>query len=292
MSTGRSGTDSARRSRTVVVGVEGSSADDALVWAARTAHARQAELEVVHALGHPLSGYEITFDEAIEQAGKRLLQREAARAEAAAPGLSVRTEIDRDTPARSLTARSEHVELVVVGSHRLSAMERVLAGSLSYQVVAGAHCPVAVVPRLPDAAADRVVVGVDGSQDSVAAVALGAAEADRRGLELHVVHSWEEPAMYLGMEYLAGGLGEQVVETERVVLAEAVAGVAQRYPDLPVHQHLVEGRPATVLLAACDRAAMLVVGSRGRQGVTRMLLGSVSHAVVLNAPCPVVVVRS
>lgn len=278
--------------RPVVVGVEGSSANEALLWAARIARARGAELTVVHAIGHPLTGYELTFDEAIEQSGKHLLAREAARAEAEAPGLTVRTEIDRDTPARSLTARSKHAGLVVVGSHRLSAMERVLAGSLSYQVVAGSHCPVAVVPRLADAGADRVVVGADGSHDSVAAVAYGAAEADRLGLELHVVHSWEEPALYLGMEYLAGGLEEQVVETERVVLAESVAGIAERYPDLPVHQHLVEGRPATVLLAAADRAAVLVVGSRGRQGVARMLLGSVSHAVVLNAPCPVVVVRS
>ncbi|MCL3860941.1 universal stress protein [Actinotalea sp. K2] len=277
----------------VVVGVEGTpSSHDALVWAALAARARHCPLEIVNAVGVPYADYDVSFDEAVEQHARSLLRTEAERALEAAPGLEVRTEVDRETPARALTARSETAALVVVGSHRMSLAERVLSGSRSYQVAAGSRCPVAVVPALPGPGTSGVVVGVDGSPDGVAAVALAAAEADRTGTDLHVVRAWQEPAVYVSAEYLVGGFDEQLAENERMLIGESVAGLAEKYPDLVVHQHLVREQPATALLAAAADARLLVVGSRGRHGVVRMLLGSVSHTVVIHAPCPVLVVRT
>lgn len=277
--------------RPVVVGVEGTeSSQDALVWAARTALARHAPLQVLHAVGLPVVGLETYWDDAVEQAARDLVEKEAFRAAEAAPGVDVHTVVDQQSPGRALTQRSVDAQLVVVGTHRLTRAERVFSGSLAYQVVAGSHCPVAVVPTLPTDVADRVVVGADGSADSLAAVRVAAAEADRAGLGLHVVHAWQQPAVYVDVNLLAE-YDHVFQEAAGVLLGESVAGLREDFSDLVVTQDLVQGQPATVLLDAAADARLLVVGSRGLHGVTRMLLGSVSHAVVLHAPCPVLVVR-
>jgi nucleotide-binding universal stress UspA family protein len=277
--------------RPVVVGVEGTeSSQDALVWAARTALARRAPLQVVHAVGLPVVGLEAYWDDAVEQAARDLVEKEALRAAEAAPGVEVRTLVDQQSPGRALTERSTEAQLVVVGTHRLTPAERVFSGSLAYQVAAGAHCPVAVVPALPTDVADRVVVGADGSADSLAAIRAAAVEADRAGLSLHVVHAWQQPAVYVDVNLLAE-YDHVFEDAARVLLGESVAGLRADFPDLVITQDLVQGQPATVLLDAAGDARLLVVGSRGLHGVTRMLLGSVSHAVVLHAPCPVLVVR-
>ena len=136
-----------------------------------------------------------------------------------------------------------------------------------------------------------VVVGVDGSPDSVAAVALAAIEADRIGEALYVVHAWTEPAIFAPADAVVVELTAAAREEEAVVLGESIAGLAEQYPDLVVHPHLVHDQPATALLDAAAHARLLVVGSRGRHGLTRVLLGSVSHTVVLHAECPVMVAR-
>lgn len=277
--------------RTIVVGVEaGPSSHDALLWAARAAHQRHEKLVLVHATGLPTMGVEM-YDDAVQQGAQHLLEKEAARAREVAP-VEPTLVVDARRPGEALTERSADADLVVVGSHRLGPLERMFSGSLSYQVAAGSKCPVVIVPHLPGESARKVVVGVDGSEDSLAAVRFAAAEADRSGSELHVVHAWEQPAVYVSVDYLAQGYDKQMIDTERVVLGESCAGLAEKYPDLVVHEDLVQGQPATAVLdAAADGARLVVVGSRGRHGITRMLLGSVSHTVVLHAPCPVAVVR-
>ncbi|OIQ80326.1 universal stress proteinc [mine drainage metagenome] len=279
--------------RTVVVGVEGTdSSHDALIWAAHAAAARRDELEIVYAVGVPYSSMEVLYDDAVTQSAETLLDDEKKRALDAEPDLTVRTTLSRTTPARALTELSEEAALVVVGSHPLGFMERVFAGSLSYQVVAGCHSPVLVVPEGTGARGAGVVVGADGSPDSVTAVAHAAEEADRLGSELTVVHAWLSPVTYLSVDVISGSTDELVEESERMMLAESIAGLGERYPDLTINRRLVHDNPAQALLEAAVGARLLVVGSRGLHGVTRMLLGSVSHTVVMHAPCPVLVVRS
>ena len=277
---------------TVVVGVEGtSSSRHALLWAAETAHGRGAELVLVYATGFPMIALDLLDGEGLHPAAMALLEEEAAAARASVPGVEMRLEVDPRLPAMALTEMSRHAALVVVGSHRLTAREARFPGSLGYQVAAGAFCPVVIVPGLPPGTAHGVVVGADGSADGLEAVALAAAEADLTGQDLHVVHTWQQPAMYVQAAIYVPDLDQQVREQEEVVLAESVAGLAGAYPDLVVHPHLVEGKAASALLEAAATARLLVVGSRGRHGVVRALLGSVSHTVVLHAPCPVMVAR-
>lgn len=278
--------------RSVVVGTDASrTSEDALLWAADCALARRAELEIVHAFEHSVWGSDRKIDGVVEREARVLLAARARQAEHRRPGLVVRTHLIVANPAEALVHASQRAELAVVGSGPVSRLTGHLVGSRSYQVAAAAHCPVVVVPALPSPQADDVVAGVDGSPASIEVVALAAAEADRLGEELRVVHAWTDPA-YLSDGYLLAGFTARVREEERIVLAESVAGTAERYPGLLVDEALVEGPPGDVLLSEARNAKLVVVGSRGRTGIARLLLGSVSHEVVLGARCPVLVARN
>lgn len=274
-------------SNEVVVGVEGTvSSEGAVGWAAEAAAARGAELLLVHALG------DVEWDDALADAAREVLDRAAAHAREVSPSVKIRTEVEADRPARCLVRRSGSARLLVVGTRRLTPAQRVFSGSRSYEIAAAASCSVAVVPAVPVEADNRVVVGVDGSPDSVAAVAAGAQEAERHGAVLQVVHAWEEPALLLAQGYVPPDMTARLRESEAAVLAHATAGLADRFPDLEVERTLVKAQPATALLAAGSHARLVVVGSRGLHGVSRLLVGSTSHAVILHARRPVLVVRA
>ncbi len=277
---------------TVVAGAEGtSSSRDALMWAAEYAVEHGLILDLVHSTGFPSMALEL-YDDAVRQGAGHLLDAERARVAAAFPDLETRLSVDHRGPATALLERSEDAALVVVGSHRLGAFERMFSGSLSYQIAAAARCPVAVVPRAAGPGTHGVVVGCDGSEDSLAAITFAADEADRLGEDLTVVLAWQEPAMYTSADYFAADVAVSIQEQSRLVLAESVAGLATTHPDLVVHRRLERGQPAAVLVEAGATARLVVVGSRGRTGIARVLLGSVSHTVLLNATGPVVVVRA
>ena len=279
---------------TVVVGVDSSgTSGPALLWAARAAHDRHADLDLVHAVGHPMTAMDLVYDEEIRRGAEELLEKAAARVRESWPRTPVRTHVEASPAVHALADRSRSADLVVVGGTRgLGRVARALQGSTSYAVAAASRCPVVVVPQGSDDAGAGVVVGVDGSPDGVRAVALAAVEAERTGEELHVVHAWQRPAEMLGGDYYAPSFDDETLDRERVVLGESVAGLAADHPDLVVHQHLVRGHPATALLERAAGARLLVVGSHGRTALVRGLLGSVSHDVVLRATCPVLVARN
>jgi nucleotide-binding universal stress UspA family protein len=150
------------------------------------------------------------------------------------------------------------------------------------------------VSQSPEAGSPRatgVVVGVDGSDESAAALRWAARQADLTGASLLAVISWQIPALAYGSfvsvapeQYSFAGAAEEVV-------AKAVAPISAEHPGLEVTTLVVQGPPALVLLHAAEDAALLVVGSRGHGAFTGMLLGSTSEHCVSHASCPVVVVH-
>lgn len=135
----------------------------------------------------------------------------------------------------------------------------------------------------------RVVVGVDGSAQSLLALRWAATVAAATGGPLDVVMAWHQP-VYCGWDY--AGLEDCNPERDADTrLDEAVRAVFGE--DRPAALRLVvrEGNAAQVLLAACRDATMLVVGSRGRGGFSGLLLGSVSAKCAEHATCPVLVVH-
>ncbi|MGH9028494.1 MAG: universal stress protein [Acidimicrobiales bacterium] len=145
-----------------------------------------------------------------------------------------------------------------------------------------------------DAAAERVVVvGVDGSEASSAALEWAAEEAHLRGATLRVVHAWHLPTMaYAGAGYVAVPELQSVGDDVAVALGSQVSDVLGAHPDVTLEPRVTEGPAAQVLLDAAKGAEMVVVGSHGRGGFTGLMLGSVSAQVAHHAHCPVVIVRS
>lgn len=160
------------------------------------------------------------------------------------------------------------------------------------KIAAVAHCPVAVIPAEQEDAGSGVVVGVDGSEASKRAIAFAAEEASFRGVPLVAVYAWMPP-LTPGLEYL---WSEELVTAQQAAAEESIAigtaGLAERYPDLEVRREIVQAPPVTALLQVAETAEMVVVGSRGRGGISRLLLGSVSHGVLNALPCTTVVTRA
>ena len=143
----------------------------------------------------------------------------------------------------------------------------------------------------------RVVVGVDGSAGSVAALHFAFNEAKRRGTGLLVVSAFELPNLWSLTSGLPASctpeqLQRSVLHNTRRVVTEALDDriSAEDAPDVEIT--VWQGGAARVLVSAAAGSALLVVGSRGLGGFRGMLLGSVSLTCVLHAPCPVTVVPS
>jgi nucleotide-binding universal stress UspA family protein len=138
----------------------------------------------------------------------------------------------------------------------------------------------------------HIVVGIDDSAGARHALHWAAREAKLRNVRLDVIHVWAIPAQWAqgyGVEWtidleVLGGDAQAVAEE----LVDGMLTEAERPGHLVVTA--IEGNASSVLLEASKTADMLVVGTRGRGGFARLLLGSVSSAIVHHAVCPVVIV--
>lgn len=140
-----------------------------------------------------------------------------------------------------------------------------------------------------NAASSPIIVGVDGSAASVEALVHAATIAAALDAPLEAITTWTYPVM---LDPFDPSTDWSPKEEAQRLLRDAVREAFQGDPPAAFHTSTAAGPPAKVLLEQSDRAAMLVVGSRGRGGFNRLLLGSVSAACVAHARCPVLVVHS
>ncbi|BBX61805.1 universal stress protein [Mycobacterium saskatchewanense] len=286
------------KQRGVVVAVDGSPASDAATqWAAHEAAMRNVPLTVVHAVATPTSTWPpVAYPEALavrlEDEGKKAIMHAMKLAEEAMPPghkATISREMVYATPTLALVEMSDHAEMIVMGTAGRGILARGVLGSVSSGVVRHANCPVAVIhdEKLPDAHAP-VLVGIDGSPTSEAATAIAFDEASRRGVDLITLHAWSDVTT---IELPALDWATVEEEAQRS-LAESMAGWLEQYPDVTVHRVVVRDRPAQNLIEASESAQLLVVGSHGRGGLTGVLLGSVSNAVLHGVRIPVLVARA
>jgi len=280
------------------VGIDGSqSALEAARWAAEEAARRHDRLRLVYAfgwttevvVGHPGLG-ERRRDIMLDHARRDLAAAETAVARHT-PDVPVDSELVVGYPIGVLVQESRRADLVVVGDRGLSRVGGLLLGSVAVALASHGGCPVVVVRGGEQvvAATAPVVVGVDGSPVSELALAFAYEEAALRGAPLVAVHTWIDMITDPVVEPL---LDWDAIEVdEQVVLAERLAGWAEKFPDVGVRRVVTRDRPAHALLQEAAGAQLLVVGSRGRGGFGGLVLGSVSHAVLHRSPCPVAVVR-
>jgi len=136
-----------------------------------------------------------------------------------------------------------------------------------------------------------IVVGIDGSEASDAALAFALDEAKLRKLPLRVVCAWEIPAMeYAGAAFVpTPDLAESAERDADKALARAVTKLGSD-PGVHVETAAIPGHPAKVLLEQAAGATLLVVGTRGHGGLAALVLGSVSQAVAHHCPSPLAIV--
>jgi nucleotide-binding universal stress UspA family protein len=283
----------------VVVGVDGSpAADRALAWAAHAAATRGVPLDVVHAWTAPWLG---GLPDAVtlkpipyERAAQDVLDAAVAAGEGLLTAVEVRAHLVNEHPAAALLAAAGPGAVLVVGSHGRRWVGHQVLGSVSQHCVSHAQGPVVVVPEEWDEERHgRIVVGVDGSPSSYAALHFAAAEAARDGAELDVVHAWQQSELLMPLTQHAAAQRESLEKASRQLLDEMTASIAPDAVTRPgprsVEVISVEGQPARCLVATARGADLLVVGSRGHGGFAGLLLGSVSQRCLHHAPCPVAV---
>ncbi|MFD5178158.1 universal stress protein [Nocardia sp. NPDC058379] len=276
----------------VVVGADGSEQSrQALHWAAYYAAHHRVPLRIVYAADVPVDyGPGVTgplYDlDALRKHGESVVAGALAEAaDIAAPiaDITISTEIVLASAVTVLRRHSDSARLVVVGSRGLGAFRRTLLGSVSTSIARHARCPVAVIPESAAPVDGPVVVGVDGSPCSVDAVAIAFDEAARRNVRLVAVHAWSEFYRYDARSTMQAAA--------EAVLAENLAGYAEKYPEVVVERLVVEDRPARAILAAGAGAGLIVVGSHGRGGFAGMSLGSVAQTVLHGAEEPLIIAR-
>ncbi|MDN5764575.1 MAG: universal stress protein [Humibacillus sp.] len=293
----------------IVVGYDGSPGSQAaLEWAAQTARLQGKGLALMYSVNlSTLPAVDVTqLEPSVEQAAKSLVDEGSDRAGATLDTSQIVTKYWIGSAAGQLIEASKDAELVVVGSRGRGRILAGLLGSTSYAVAAHAHCPVVVVRGSAgvepgDVSAVRpgpdhaVVVGTDDSDAAARAVDAAVEVAEREGAELHIVsvahpHSMESWA-YVETAKAGTEKTHALREQAEQSLSRAAARVASLHPEVTVTTEVLYGEPGQSLADLGATAGLIVVGSRGRGGFTGLLLGSVSHRVIHDAACPVMVVR-
>ncbi|MER7846335.1 universal stress protein [Kitasatospora sp. NPDC096077] len=142
---------------------------------------------------------------------------------------------------------------------------------------------------VPGSREHRIVVGIDGSAPSKAALRWAVGQAVLTGAAVHAVAAWEYPSLYGWFSPMVDESFEQAAH--RTLTAEVNEVVGARHP-VEIRESLLPGHAADVLLEAAEEADLLVLGSRGRGAFARALLGSVSTRCAVHGVCPVVIVRA
>lgn len=269
---------------TVVVGVDGSSSSDsALRWAVDQASAEHRTLTLAYA--EPSAD---TSD------GPTIMERARDSVGRWAPALAVHELVVFADPRELMLDLSAHAALIVVGSRGRGPVRSLLLGSVGVAVIRHASCPVVVVrPGNPGLVRHGVLVGIDGSERSAAILEFAFRQASLHRLPLTVMHAFVDPIVNRAGAGLPGPVVVEVraedIERERLMLAEALAGMQEKYPDVRSRSELAHGMPSECLLAEASRMNLLVVGSHAGGTASELIFGSVALTVVEHATCPVAV---
>ena len=276
----------------IVVGVDNS--DDgmrAVEWATGEAALRDRTLRIVHALGRPTVVTGGPSGSARLSRARALLTEAQRVAGKAAPDVEAVPVLVVGPAAAALHDQSRGATMVVLGGRGAGGYAGLLVGSVALRVAEHAAAPVVVV-RGQGAESGPVVVGVDASPLASQALDFALREASLRGTDLVAVHAWTNLAA-AGLDDALPTREESWAVADRAqrMLAEALAGAAEHFPDVKIRRCAAEESPRQLLVSWSRTAQLVVVGAHGYGNVAGLLLGSVSRYLVHRASCPVAVVR-
>jgi nucleotide-binding universal stress UspA family protein len=205
-----------------------------------------------------------------------------------------------DDPRSVLLEMSRDAAMVVLGSRGRESCAACSSARSGWPWSGTPTAPSSYTGRPTGVVRNGIVVGTDGSEESLAVLELANREASLRDLPLTVVHCFWDVDATASAAYAVGAPPFDL-ESEGLLLGESMSGIAEKFPEVNVHTALARGLPQDVLVTLGERMNLLVVGAHqagrvdepghhGQEGVSRMLFGSVSVAVVEHASCPVAVV--
>ncbi len=279
-----------------VVGLDGSEhASNALAWATMNAQGRAESLQLVTAWQIPVVGAYPMASPAVMPFDDEELKAAAASeiaqlAEDATKQLSIPVDVAvaQGGPAAVLLEASTHGSLLVVGSRGRGGFARLMLGSTSTQCATHATVPTVVVRDAPEAPTKRIVVGFDGSANSMASLRW-AIHFAAPGTTVVVTWVWDTTPLAVGADAFFFPDASDLATERFDHLVESVADEASA-GDVILEQEFIRGTPRSALSTAAENADLLVVGARGHGAVGSALLGSVSTWLLHHSQIPIVVV--
>jgi nucleotide-binding universal stress UspA family protein len=275
----------------ILVGIDGSMPSRAAVrWSIQRAGATGEDVVLAHVVDDEWGVVSHRLLDEARMEADALLTTEAAFARSIDPGASVTTILREGNPMWELITAAEGADLVVVGTHKTGFVRGRVFGSRSLQLAGGSPAPVAIIPESSARMRTGIVVGVNESPASQAAMMFGADEARRLGEELILVGAWAGP---VETEPNEASRRRTALVKSRIesVLVEARATITHANDELRIRVREVNRPAAEALVGAAASARLLVIGSSRRQG-RRTTLGPVAHDVLINLAAPTVVVHA
>jgi len=284
-------------SATVSVGYSGSQTSaQAVDWAVVEAEVRGDALRIVTCADMPVMSGEAALGwdsgaafQAMREASVVASEQMSTKVKAAHPTLTVTAEVIPGPASSALLTGVTAADLIVVGASSHDGAAAFWLGTTPRSLVHNSPCPVAVIRgSATRGAPDRIVVGIDGSATSDAAVTWAADEADRHQVGLVLVHGWSYA--YAPVDASATQ-ARDLTEVDADCELNRSVELARERCGATVTGELVETSAVTALLEFVRDGDLLVLGSHGRGGLRSRLLGSTVNSVLDAAAVPVVVVR-
>ncbi len=255
------------------------------------------EVLLVHVLDIPTPEYpmmtpeasaelSLSIEKAMREEGARTMTHAASLLPPPIRRVEKRLEMGNPTDCIISIAQEEHIDLILMGARGVGPLKELLLGSVSHRVLSHAPCPVLVVKN-PVRAIHRILVPLKGPDDAAAAVKFLSANPFKNAIDVTIFTA----VNFAGPPWPA----KHAVKEE--MKAKALEGanffVDSVVSQLPPERYrtkgmAVVGEPATMILreVAQTYPDLVLMGSRGRTGITRFVLGSVSHAILHQATCP------
>jgi nucleotide-binding universal stress UspA family protein len=205
-----------------------------------------------------------------------------------AAGALIKTMCEIGEPHERIVERAEveNRDLIVLGAKGHSFIERSLLGSVTRRVIGYTRRDVLVVPPRAEVGWERILLATDASKSGEAAAARALDLAEAYGSELQVAAVFEIPQIY-GEAPAAADWRDMLQDYVKEVVAKAQSR------NISATALVLEGTPYRAItdLAQREKINLIVMGSHGRTGLSRLLMGSVTERVIGHAPCPVLVVK-
>jgi len=246
----------------------------------------------------PIFGWDAPdLDEALHQSGRATVEQAADYLKAA--GLETHTAVLTGDPKTLIAKEAEglNIDLVVIGANSTHGVMQYLLGGVARAVARLATCSVEIVRRVPGPEPLSILLATDGSDCSNAAVRSVTARPWPEGTAFRILSIVEPSAPLLHPPYFSEKAMEAMLEKDMRRAQEAVAVAERIFCAAGIRASTIVAVPSAtpkelILSEAAEWCAdMIVVGSHGRRGMDRLLLGSVSEAVALHAQCSVEIIR-